>query len=301
MRVIFMGSPDFAVPSLYALIAGGHEVAAAYCQPPRPAGRGKGVQPTPVQRAAELLGIPVHSPASLKGKTEQEEFAALQADIAVVAAYGLILPRAILDAPRLGCINVHASLLPRWRGAAPVQRAILAGDAVTGVTIMQMEAGLDTGPMLAAQEVTVDRKNAGQLTDELARIGAQLVAQVLSAFESYPHVAQPDEGATYAAKVGKEEARIDWTRPAVDIERQVQAFAFSPGAWFEVGGERIKLLEAEAAGGEGKPGEVIDDVLAIATGEGAIRPALVQRAGKAPMTPVELLRGFTIPKGTILQ
>ena len=301
MRVIFMGSPDFAVPSLYALIAGGHEVAAAYCQPPRPAGRGKGVQPTPVQRAAELLGIPVHSPASLKGKTEQEEFAALQADIAVVAAYGLILPRAILDAPRLGCINVHASLLPRWRGAAPVQRAILAGDAVTGVTIMQMEAGLDTGPMLAAQEVTVDRKNAWQLTDELARIGAQLVAQVLSAFESYPHVAQPDEGATYAAKVGKEEARIDWTRPAVDIERQVQAFAPSPGAWFEVGGERIKLLEAEAAGGEGKPGEVIDDVLAIATGEGAIRPALVQRAGKAPMTPVELLRGFAIPKGTILQ
>jgi methionyl-tRNA formyltransferase len=298
MRVIFMGSPDFAVPTLYALIAAGHEVAAVYCQPPRPAGRGKSVQPTPVQRAAELLGIPVHTPASLKGKAEQDEFAALRADIAVVAAYGLILPQAILDAPKLGCINVHASLLPRWRGAAPVQRAILAGDAVTGVTIMQMEAGLDTGPMLAAQEVAIDRKNARQVTGELSRIGAQLMAQLLSAFDSYPHVPQPDNGATYATKVRKEEARIDWSRPAVEIERQVQAFTPSPGAWFEFGGERIKLLGAEAGAGDGRPGEVIDEMLAVATGEGAIRPALVQRAGKAPMTPGELLRGFAIPKGT---
>ena len=305
MRVIFMGSPDFAVPTLYALIAAGHEVAAVYCQPPRPAGRGKSVLPTPVQRAAELLGIPVHTPASLKGKPEQDEFAALGLDCAVVAAYGLILPQPILDAPRLGCLNVHASLLPRWRGAAPVQRAILAGDSVTGVTIMQMEAGLDTGPMLAAQEVAIDRKNARQLTEELGRIGAHLVTQVLSAFESYPHVAQPEEGATYAAKIRKEEARIDWSRPAVEIERQVRAFAPSPGAWFEVGGERIKLLEAEVEERDsrfrGNDGMVVDDQLRIACGVGAIRPTLVQRAGKAPMTPHDLLRGFAIPKGTILR
>lgn len=300
MRVIFMGSPDFAVPTLYALIAAKHEVAAVYTQPPRPAGRGKGVQPTPVQRAAEPWGIPVHSPTSLKGIAEQEEFGALGADVAVVAAYGLILPRPILDAPRLGCLNVHASLLPRWRGAAPIQRAILAGDAVTGVTIMQMEAGLDTGPMLAAQEVAVDRKNAGQLTDELARIGAQLMVQVLSSFDSYPHVTQPDEGVTYAAKVRKEEARIDWSRPSAEIERQVRAFAPSPGAWFEANGERIKLLAAEIGEGGGRAGEVLDDRLAIATGEGIIRPMLVQRAGRAPMNADELLRGFAIAKGTSL-
>ncbi len=300
MRVIFMGSPDFAVPALYALIAAGHEVAAAYCQPPRQAGRGKAVQPTPVQRTAELLGIPVHAPTSLKGAAQQDEFAALRADVAVVAAYGLILPRPILDAPRLGCLNLHASLLPRWRGAAPIQRAILAGDAVTGVTIMQMEAGLDTGPMLAAQEVVVNRKNNGQLTGELALIGAQLMAQVLSSFDSYPHVAQPEDGVTYAAKVRKEEARIDWSHPAAEIERQVRAFAPSPGAWFEAGGERIKLLEADIDDGGGPAGEVLDDKLAVATGEGAIRPRLVQRAGRAPMSAVELLRGFPIAKGTML-
>lgn len=300
MRVIFMGSPDFAVPTLYALIAAEHEVAAVYCQPPRPAGRGKELQATPVQRAAELLGIPAHSPASLKNARQHEEFDALGADVAVVAAYGLILPQPILDAPRLGCLNVHASLLPRWRGAAPVQRAILAGDEVTGVTIMQMEAGLDTGPMLAAQEVAVDRKNAGQLTGELGLIGAQLMVQVLSSFDSYPHVAQPNEGVSYAAKVRKEEARIDWTRPAIEIERQVRAFAPAPGAWFEAGGERIKLLEAAVAAGGGNTGEVLNDDLTIATGDGAIRPTLVQRAGRAPMAPLDLLRGFPIAKGMIL-
>ena len=295
-----MGSPDFAVPTLYALIAASHEVAAVYCQPPRPAGRGKAVQQTPVHRAAELLGIPVHTPTSLRSAAQQDEFAAVRADIAVVAAYGLILPQPILDAPRLGCLNIHASLLPRWRGAAPVQRAILAGDTVTGVTIMQMEAGLDTGPMLAAQEVAVDRKNAGQLADELALLGAQLLTQVLASFDSYPHVAQPEKGATYAAKIRKEEARIDWSRPAKEIERQVRAFAPTPGAWFEVQGERIKLLEAEVADGDGKSGEILDDGLGIATGEGGIRPVLVQRAGRAPMAPSELLRGFAIPKGTVL-
>jgi methionyl-tRNA formyltransferase len=300
MRVIFMGSPDFAVPTLYALIAAKHEVAAVYCQPPRPAGRGKALQPTPVHRAAELLGIPVHSPASLKASAEQDEFAALGADAAIVAAYGLILPQPILDAPQLGCLNIHASLLPRWRGAAPVQRAILAGDEVTGVTIMQMEAGLDTGPMLAAQEIAVDRKNTKQLTDEMARIGAHLMIEVLSAFDSYPHVPQAEDSATYAAKIRKDEARIDWSRTAVEIERQVRAFAPSPGAWFESGGERVKLLEAEAGKGCGVPGEVVDDALGIATGDGVIRPTVLQRAGRDRMAPDELLRGFAVPKGTIL-
>ena len=300
MRVIFMGSPDFAVPALYGLIAAEHEVAAVYCQPPRPSGRGKAVQQTPVHRAAELLGIPVHTPSSLRSAAQQDEFAALGADVAVVAAYGLILPQPILDAPRLGCLNVHASLLPRWRGAAPVQRAILAGDKVTGVTIMQMEAGLDTGPMLAAQEVAVDRKNAGQLTEELGLIGAQLMTHVLSSFDSYPQVSQPEEGVTYAAKVRKEEARIDWSRPAAEIERQVRAFAPAPGAWFEANGERIKILEADIRDGNGKPGEVQDDSLTIASGNGVLHPKRVQRAGRAPMSPQEMLRGFALPPGTIL-
>jgi methionyl-tRNA formyltransferase len=300
MRVIFMGSPDFAVPTLQALVVAQHEVAAVYCQPPRPAGRGKAIRQAPAHRAAELLGIPVHTPASLKGSVEQEEFTALGADVAVVAAYGLILPQAILDAPRLGCLNVHASLLPRWRGAAPVQRAILAGDEVTGVTIMQMEAGLDTGPMLAAHEVAVDRKTAGQLTGELGLIGAQLIVQVLASFDSYPRLSQPEEGVTYAAKVRKEEARIDWTQAAAQVERQMRAFAPSPGAWFEAAGERIKLLQAEVADRDGQPGEVLDERLLIGCGEGSIRPVLVQRAGRAAMRPGELLRGFPIPAGTRL-
>ena len=300
MRVVFMGSPDFAVPTLYALIAAEHEVAAVYCQPPRPAGRGKALQPTPVQRAAELLGIPVHSPASLKSRDEQEAFAAVRADVGVVAAYGLILPQAILDAPRLGCLNVHGSLLPRWRGAAPVQRAILAGDAVTGVTIMQMEAGLDTGPMLAAQEVAIGGKTSAELSGELAMAGAQLMTQVLSSFESYPHVAQPKDGVTYAPKVRKEEARIDWSRTAAEIERQVRAFNPAPGAWFEHQGERVRVLEAAIEAGEAAPGSVIDDSLAVACGEGSLRPLKVQRAGRAPMSTEELLRGFPIPAGTIL-
>jgi methionyl-tRNA formyltransferase len=295
-----MGSPDFAVPTLYALIAAKHQVAAVYCQPPRPAGRGKVPQQTPVQRAAELLGIPVHTPASLKGSGQQDEFAAVRADVGVVAAYGLILPQAILDAPKLGCLNVHASLLPRWRGAAPAQRAILAGDTVTGVTIMQMEAGLDTGPMLAAQEVAVGRKTAGELIGELALVGAQLMAQVLSSFESYPHVAQPEDGVTYAAKVRKEEARIDWNRGAGEIERQVRAFNPAPGAFFEYQGERIRILQAAVEDSEAPPGTVTDDRLAIACAEGSLRPLKVQRAGRAAMSPGELLRGFPIPEGTIL-
>ena len=295
-----MGSPDFAVPTLYALVAARHEIVAAYCQPPRAAGRGQGQQPTPVQRAAELLGIPVRSPASLKSAQQQEEFAGLGADVAVVAAYGLILPQPILDAPRLGCLNVHASLLPRWRGAAPIQRAIMAGDPITGITIMAMEAGLDTGPMLAAQEFAIGSKNAGEVTKELAIIGAQLMSQVLADFDSYPRVPQPEDGVTYAAKIRKEEARIDWAFPALQILHQVRGLAPFPGAWFEAHGERIKLLDAEVAEGDGQPGLVLDGNLRIACGEGAIQPLLVQRAGKGPMGAEELLRGFAIAKGTIL-
>jgi methionyl-tRNA formyltransferase len=301
MRVIFMGSPDFAVPTLEALVEAGHEVAAVYCQPPRPAGRGKALQPTPVQQRAEALGLEVRTPASLKGQEEQAAFAALHADVAIVAAYGLILPQPILDAPGHGCLNVHASLLPRWRGAAPVQRAILAGDEVTGVTIMQMEAGLDTGSMLACQEVTIDRKSTGQLTEELAKIGAALMAEVLSDLDSYPHFPQPDEGVIYAAKVRKEEARLDFAQPAEALERQIRAFNPTPGAFIEYRGERIRILEADVDTGMGPAGLVIDEHLTIACDDGYLRPVKVHRAGRAAMTPHELLRGFPIPAGTTLK
>ena len=298
MRIVFMGSPDFAVPSLEAL-AGAHEVAAVYCQPPRPAGRGKAERKTAVHARAEELGIEVRHPRTLRNGEEQERFRAIAADAAIVAAYGLILPMPILEAPRLGCINVHASLLPRWRGAAPIHRAILAGDEMTGITIMQMDEGLDTGPMLLKRELPIARKNAGQLTDELAKLGASALMEWLS-LQSEP-VPQPDRGVTYAKKISKEEARIDWKAPAAEIERQVRAFAPTPGAWFQHGGERIKLLEAALGDdADGQPGEVLDDCLNVACGEGYVRPLKVQRAGRAPMTPGELLRGFSIPKGTIL-
>jgi methionyl-tRNA formyltransferase len=300
MRVIFMGSPEFAVPTLDALVAAGHEVVAVYTQPPRPAGRGKQLQPTAIEERARGLGIEVRSPKSLKSEEEQAAFAALAADVAVVAAYGLILPQAVLDAPRLGCVNVHASLLPRWRGAAPVQRAIMAGDDVTGVTIMQMEAGLDTGPMLLSKEVPIERKNAAQLTEELAIIGSELMAAYLAEPDRYPPAAQPEEGVTYATKIRKEEARIDWAFPALQILHQVRGLAPFPGAWFEVQGERIKLLDAEVVDGDGRPGQVLDGKLRIACGEAALLPLLVQRAGKGAMSAEELVRGFAIPDGTIL-
>lgn len=300
MRIVFMGSPDFAVPSLDALVAAGHELTCVYTQPPRPAGRGKGEQETAVHRRAEELGIEVRCPRSLRDPQEQARFAALDSDLAVVAAYGLILPNPILDAPRGGCINVHASLLPRWRGAAPIQRAILAGDEVTGVTIMRVEQGLDTGPMLLKREVPVDRKTAGELTDALASLGAQALVEWLE--DPTPAVPQPDEGVTYASKIDKAESRIDWTNSADAIERQVRAFAPAPGAWLEANGERVKLLEAEAGDdASGKAGEVLDDCLSVACGSGYIRPLKVQRAGRGAMTPGELLRGFPIPAGTILK
>lgn len=301
MKIVFMGTPDFAVPALRALVAAGHQVLAAYTQPPRPGGRrGKELTPTPVHRAAEELGIPVRHPLSLKGADEQAAFAALDADIAVVAAYGLILPRAVLDAPHHGCLNIHASLLPRWRGAAPIHRAILAGDSETGVTIMQMEAGLDTGPMLAKVTTPVDGKTTGELTEELAASGADLMVAVLADLPKYPPQVQPEEGVTYAHKIDKAETRIDWSQPAQQVERQVRAFAPAPGAWFELEGERCKVLTAQLVEGQGAPGAVLDDALTIACGSGAIRPGLVQRAGRPAMATQDLLRGWAIAAGTQL-
>ncbi|TVV70904.1 methionyl-tRNA formyltransferase [Sphingomonas solaris] len=300
MRIIFMGTPDFAVPTLDALVTAGHDIAGVYCQPPRRAGRGKALNASPVQQRAEALGLPVHVPVTLRDPAAQAEFAALDADVAVVAAYGLILPVAVLAAPRFGCLNVHGSLLPRWRGAAPVQRAILAGDAETGVTIMQMERGLDTGPMLLAEATPVAGKTAGDLTDELARTGARLMARVLADLPGFPPIPQPEDGVTYAAKIEKPEARLDFTRPAETVERQVRGFNPAPGAFFEHAGERLRILAAEVTGGHGAPGEILDDALTIACGTGAIRPTLVQRAGRGAMTPADLLRGFPFPAGTRL-
>ena len=299
MRIVFMGSPDFAVPSLNALVEAGHDVVAAYAQPPRPAGRGKAERETAVHQRAEELGIEVRTPKTLRNEEEQAQFRTLDADLAVVAAYGLILPREILEAPKAGCINVHASLLPRWRGAAPIQRAILAGDEISGVTLMQMDEGLDTGPMLSRQTLDIREKNAGEVTEEMANLGAQLLIQWLET--PTPAEPQPIAGVTYAHKIDKTEARIDWSKPAREIERQILAFAPSPGAWFEANGERIKLLEAQLADGSGKPGKVLGDDLTVATGSGAIHPLKVQRAGRAPMSAAELLRGFSIRKGSVLK
>jgi methionyl-tRNA formyltransferase len=301
MRVVFMGTPEFAVPTLEALLEAEHRVLAVYSQPPRPAGRGKGLRPSPVQVRAEAAGIEVRTPTSLRDPEVQAAFAALRPDVVVVAAYGLILPKAILDIPREGCLNVHASLLPRWRGAAPVQRAILSGEAMTGVTIMKMEEGLDTGPMLAAMGTEVDRKTAGELDAELARIGAEMMISVLDNIHKIGPRPQREAGATYAPKISKEEARLDFSRPALELERQVRAFNPSPGAWFEHAGERIRLLAADVAERDGEPGTVLDDALTIACGGGALMPRLVQRSGRGAMPAAELLRGFPIPPGTRLE
>ncbi|KUR73301.1 methionyl-tRNA formyltransferase [Novosphingobium sp. FSW06-99] len=298
MRIVFMGTPDFAVPSLRALIAAGHEVVAVYSQPPRPAGRGKRLQPSPVHLAAQAAGIAVHTPISLKGAEDQAAFAAHRADVAVVAAYGLILPPPVLAAPVHGCLNVHGSLLPRWRGAAPVQRAILAGDDETGVTIMQMERGLDTGPMLAMVRTPVAGKTAGVLTAELAELGAAAMVAVLADLPGHPPVAQPDAGVTYAAKIDKAESRLDFALSADACERCVRAFAPAPGAFFELDGERYRVLAAHVVAGTGLPGTVIDDALTIACGSQALRPTLVQRAGRPAMDSAALLRGRAIAVGT---
>jgi methionyl-tRNA formyltransferase len=304
MKVVFMGTPDFSVPILDSLMAAGHHIACVYCQPPRPAGRGHREQLSPVHAFAHERGIAVRTPKSLKSPEAQAEFAALDADIAVVAAYGLILPKAVLAAPRLGCLNVHASLLPRWRGAAPIQRAILAGDAETGVTIMQMDAGLDTGAMLLRESILLlPDTTASWLHDMLSAMGARLIVEALRRLEEeepLPATAQPEDGVTYAHKLSKDEGLLDWRQTAVELERKVRALNPWPGVWFELGGERIKVLEAAVLPGDGLPGTVLDDQLTVACGKFALRPLKVQRAGKGAMTAADMLRGHAIPKGTVL-
>jgi methionyl-tRNA formyltransferase len=295
-----MGTPDFAVPALKALHAAGHEIAAVYSQPPRRAGRGKKLSPSPVQRVAEELGIEVRTPVSLKGEEEQTAFAALNLDAAIVAAYGLILPQAILDAPKLGCLNIHGSLLPRWRGAAPVQRAILAGDTETGITIMQMEAGLDTGPMLLKTVTPVNSKTAGDLTEELARTGADLMVQYLASSPDFAPETQDDTLATYAGKIEKQEARLDFSQSAEQVERQIRAFNPQPGAFFEYQGDRYRILEAKIEDRAGPAGSILDEHLLIACGTGAILPMIIQKAGKPAMDLPSFLNGTKIPKGTTL-
>ncbi len=296
-----MGTPAFAVPTLQALHAAGHQLLAAYTQPPRRAGRGKAERRSPVHEAAEARGIAVRHPVTLRDLEEQAAFAALEAEVAVVAAYGLILPRPVLEATARGCLNVHASLLPRWRGAAPIQRAILAGDPVTGVTIMRMEQGLDTGPMLARVRLQVEEKTSGELHAELAVMGAQAMIEVLADLDGLRAEEQEDREATHAPKIDKAEARIDWAKPAELLEREVRAFAPFPGSWFELDGERIKLLRARMIGVNGAPGTVLDAELTIACGNAALRPVELQRAGRPAMRAAEFLRGMSVPVGAVLR
>ena len=296
MRIVFMGTPVFSVAALEALVGAGHEIVCAYTQPPRPAGRGKKEQPSPVQARAEALGIPVRHPTSLKGAEAQAEFADLGADVAVVVAYGLILPQAILDAPRHGCLNIHASLLPRWRGAAPIHRAIMAGDAETGVCIMQMEAGLDTGPVLLRKATAIGaEETTGELHDRLAAIGAEAIVEALAKLSGLTSEVQPEGGVTYAAKIDKAEARIDWTRPADEVARLIRGLSPFPGAWCDVAGERVKFHGARVVAGAGVPGEVISG-FTVACGEGAVEITRVQREGKKAMAADEVLRGMDLPK-----
>lgn len=298
MKVVFMGTPDFSVPVLDALVEAGHEVVCVYCQPPRPAGRGKKDRPTPVHARAEALGLPVRHPVSLKGEAEQAEFAALGADVAVVVAYGLILPQAILDAPTKGCLNIHASLLPRWRGAAPIHRAIMSGDAATGICIMQMEAGLDTGPVLLRRETPIgETETTDQLHDRLSTMGADCIVEALSALETLTPEVQPEDGVTYASKIDKAEAAVDWAKPAIEISRQIRGLATFPGAWTTHKGERIKLLGAELAEGQGDAGTVIGPALTVACAEGAVRITKAQRAGKGAQDIDTFLRGWPIETG----
>jgi methionyl-tRNA formyltransferase len=293
MKIIFMGTPEFSVPVLEALHHR-HQIVAVYCQPPRPAGRGKVDRPSPVQARAEALGLQVRHPVSLRSEEAQREFAALGADVAVVVAYGLILPQPVLDAPHLGCLNIHASLLPRWRGAAPIHRAIMAGDRATGVCIMQMEAGLDTGPVLLREAVVIGaEETTAELHDRLSALGARLIVQTLERLP-LPAEPQPAEGVTYAAKIDKAEARIDWTRPAAEIDRQIRGLSPFPGAWVAINGERVKLLRSRLAEGKGAPGLVLHG-FTVACGEGAVEITEAQREGKKPMPAAEVLRGLILP------
>ena len=301
MRIVFMGTPDFSVPVLDALVADGHDIAAVYCQPPRPAGRGKKDRPTPVHARATELGLEVRHPVSLKGADQQAEFAALGADVAVVVAYGLILPQAVLDAPHHGCLNIHASLLPRWRGAAPIHRAIMAGDAETGVCIMQMEAGLDTGPVLMREATAIgSEETTAQLHDRLSDMGAALIVQALRRLPELTADVQPEEGVTYAHKIDKAEARVDWTRPAAEVDRQIRGLSPFPGAWCEIDGQRVKLLASRLTEGAGPAGVVLDDSLRVACGDGAVELLRLQRAGKGAQDREIFLNGFPVGAGTQL-
>jgi methionyl-tRNA formyltransferase len=307
LRLAFMGTPDFAVRSLAEIAAAGHEIARVYTQPPRKRGRGQSEQKTPVHQLAEVLGIPVSTPVSFKDDAVLEEFEALDLDAAIVVAFGQILPQRALDAPRLGCLNLHGSLLPRWRGAAPIQRAIMAGDKVTGVQIQQMEAGLDTGPILLSETVTIsDTDTAASLHDKLMDVGALMWPRALGALErdTLQAVPQAEEGVTYARKLTPEEARIDWSRPAAELSPHIRGLSPFPGAWFELSTEkgpvRVKVLLAMAEAGEGAPGTALDDALLIACGTGALRLKRLQREGKGAMSAEDFLRGTSVPAGMVL-
>ncbi|MBL8835960.1 MAG: methionyl-tRNA formyltransferase [Alphaproteobacteria bacterium] len=298
MRIVFMGTPEFAQTALQALVAAGHEIVAVYSQPPKPAGRGLAEQKSPVQAWAEARGIPVRTPRRLRDEAAHRDFAALGADVGIVAAYGLILPKPILEAPRFGCLNIHASLLPRWRGAAPIQRALLAGDAESGVTIMQMDEGLDTGAMLLREAVAIDPGETGaSLHDKLAALGARLIVAALRrlAAGDLPATPQPADGVTYAAKLTRDEGRLSWSEGAAALERKVRAFTPWPGAWFEAGGERIKVLAAQAMPGGGRPGTIVGPGLTVACANGALRLTRVQRAGRGAMDDEAFLRGLKQP------
>jgi methionyl-tRNA formyltransferase len=299
LRLAFMGTPDFAVPTLAELIGAGHDIACVYSQPPRAKGRGLSLEKSPVHIFAQNAGLTVRTPVSLRDADDAATFAALELDAAIVVAYGLLLPRAILAAPRLGCFNLHASLLPRWRGAAPIQRAIMSCDSQTGIMVMRMEEGLDTGPVLMAERVPIGRNTYGELHDALSRLGADLMARALAALErgSVEATPQAETGVTYARKIEKSETRIDWTKPARELDCMIRGLSPAPGAWFEAKGERIKILVAGVGPGEGEPGEVLFD-FAIACGEDALRPLLVQRAGRAPADWLAFLRGFSLAPGT---
>jgi len=300
LRLIFMGTPDFAVPTLIELAARGHDIVAVYTRAAKPASRGMAVQVTPVERKARRLNLPVLTPRTLREEAEQAIFPAHHADAAVVIAYGLILPRPVLEAPRLGCFNLHASLLPRWRGAAPINRAIMAGDTESGVTVMKMDEGLDTGPMAMAERVAIaPDMTAGDLHDALARLGADLMVRSLAALErgTLTLTPQPAEGVTYAQKIDKNETRIDWAKPWQEVHNHIRGLSPFPGAWFEIAGVRVKALRSTKGGGSGAPGTVLDDRLSIACREGAVRLTQVQRAGKQPMSTDEFLRGAPVTAG----
>jgi methionyl-tRNA formyltransferase len=300
MRLIFMGTPDFAVPTLVELAARGHDIAAVYTRAPKPAGRGMDVQRTPVEQEARRLGLAVHTPGTLKNEDAEAAFRAHDADAAVVVAYGLILPKSVLEAPRLGCLNIHASLLPRWRGAAPINRAIMAGDTESGVTIMKMDEGLDTGAIAMAERTPIGADmTAGDLHDVLSRLGADLMLRALAAAErgSLTLTPQPDKGVTYAGKISKNETRIDWSKSWKDVHDRIRGLSSFPGAWFEVDGVRIKVLRSTKGEGSGPAGTALDDKLTVACGAGAVRLMLVQRAGKQPMSADEFLRGTPVKPG----